>query len=245
MYWLTDRTPHESLPLKNASHRQYFRLVTSRLSAWFPQHSTSTRLGVLPDPAVTKVLDMDKFATLPAPPQEQLWRITRVAGVRPGVISREEDARAFYSGEAVLPYGSFVRGARDGTKVRLSDGSGEVRWSHLAACDGVELTIRLEDASELEAWESKWACAAADAGLDFSEYACDVEGLISFVNGDLTSIYSWDYRENTWKLNVVKIQYPAIIAAVFSKESRWAGSTATCPLSWKQTSESLPTSDSD
>ena len=26
MYWITDRTPHESLPLKNATYRQFFRL---------------------------------------------------------------------------------------------------------------------------------------------------------------------------------------------------------------------------
>merc|ERR1711862_450450 len=38
MYWMTDRTPHESLPLEQETHRQFFRLVTSELSAWFPGH---------------------------------------------------------------------------------------------------------------------------------------------------------------------------------------------------------------
>jgi len=31
LYWLTDRTPHESLPLKKGAFRQFFRLVTSQV----------------------------------------------------------------------------------------------------------------------------------------------------------------------------------------------------------------------
>jgi hypothetical protein len=30
IYWMTDRTPHESLPLQASTLRQYFRLATSK-----------------------------------------------------------------------------------------------------------------------------------------------------------------------------------------------------------------------
>jgi len=61
MYWLTDRTPHESLPLKTDTYRQFFRLVTSQLSAWFAEHSTANRSGTEPDPAITKIIRGSKF----------------------------------------------------------------------------------------------------------------------------------------------------------------------------------------
>ena len=61
LYWMTDRTPHESLPLKKACHRQWFRLVTSGVSAWFVDHSTPNPNGVVPDPDVTITLKGDKF----------------------------------------------------------------------------------------------------------------------------------------------------------------------------------------
>jgi len=60
MYWLTDATPHESLPLEAETSRQFFRLVTSELSAWYPEHSTANDL-VLPDAAVTKIIPGSKF----------------------------------------------------------------------------------------------------------------------------------------------------------------------------------------
>ena len=61
LYWLTDRTPHESLPLKNKKCRQFFRLVTSEVSLWFEEHSTKNPLGVVPDPNITKVVKGSKF----------------------------------------------------------------------------------------------------------------------------------------------------------------------------------------
>ena len=61
LYWLTDRTPHESLPLKKNTHRQFFRLVTSQVSLWFEEHSTKNPLGVVPDPNITKIVRGSKF----------------------------------------------------------------------------------------------------------------------------------------------------------------------------------------
>jgi len=62
LYWLTDRTPHESLPLKTGAFRQFFRLVTSQVSLWYADHSTPNPLGVKPDPAITKIVRGNKFS---------------------------------------------------------------------------------------------------------------------------------------------------------------------------------------
>ena len=66
MVWITDATPHESLPLPEAAAaaaapRQFFRLVTSRVSGWYRAHSTPNELGTTPPPEVP-ILDGDKFA---------------------------------------------------------------------------------------------------------------------------------------------------------------------------------------
>ena len=61
LYWLTDRTPHESLMLEEKTHRQFFRLVTSQVSLWFEEHSTKNPLGVAPDPNITKIVKGSKF----------------------------------------------------------------------------------------------------------------------------------------------------------------------------------------
>ena len=61
LYWFTDRTPHEALPLKGREHRQFFRLVTSQVSLWYIDHSTKNPLGVIPDPEITKIVKGSKF----------------------------------------------------------------------------------------------------------------------------------------------------------------------------------------
>jgi len=61
IYWLTDRTPHESLSVDEETHRQFFRVVTSKLSAWFPEHSTANPLGIQPDQKITEVIPGNKF----------------------------------------------------------------------------------------------------------------------------------------------------------------------------------------
>jgi len=62
LYWLTDRTPHESLPLSKGGYRQFFRLVTSKVSFWNRDHSTPNPLGVRPDPTITLTVVGDKFS---------------------------------------------------------------------------------------------------------------------------------------------------------------------------------------
>lgn len=54
LYWMTDATPHESLPLEPGTYRQYFRLVVGKIGGWYEQHSTKNALGVEPDCPVLK-----------------------------------------------------------------------------------------------------------------------------------------------------------------------------------------------
>ena len=61
LYWLTDRTPHESLPLAQRTDRQFFRLVTSQVSLWYEDHSTKNPLGAVPDPEITQIVRGSKF----------------------------------------------------------------------------------------------------------------------------------------------------------------------------------------
>eukprot|EP00794_Sanderia_malayensis_P020444 gene20444-22460_t len=61
LYWITDRTPHESLPLKKSTTRQFFRLVTKDVSIWYEDHSTKNPFGVVPDPEITRIVKGSKF----------------------------------------------------------------------------------------------------------------------------------------------------------------------------------------
>ena len=47
IYWITDRTPHESIPLEAGTERQFFRIVTSTVSYWYKDHSTENPLGTV------------------------------------------------------------------------------------------------------------------------------------------------------------------------------------------------------
>jgi hypothetical protein len=61
LYWMTDRTPHESLPVSSSRYRQFFRLVSDEVSVWWAQHSTANPLGVQPG---CRVLTHSKFECL-------------------------------------------------------------------------------------------------------------------------------------------------------------------------------------
>ena len=61
--WITDRTPHESLPVNG--ERQYFRLVVGKIGAWYAHHSTANPIVPVPDDVT--IVQGDKFASAPAP----------------------------------------------------------------------------------------------------------------------------------------------------------------------------------
>jgi hypothetical protein len=63
LYWITDRTPHEALPMQESGYRQFFRLVTENVDVWYEQHSTPNPLGVVPPPEC-KIRTENKFGVL-------------------------------------------------------------------------------------------------------------------------------------------------------------------------------------
>jgi len=58
LIWMTDRTPHESVPLEIGGLRQFFRLVTGGIDTWFAAHSTPNPLGIQPE---AKIVAFNKF----------------------------------------------------------------------------------------------------------------------------------------------------------------------------------------
>lgn len=58
LYWMTDRTPHESLENETTSKRQFFRLVSEKVGIWSKADSTENPLGVKPK---TKIIEESKF----------------------------------------------------------------------------------------------------------------------------------------------------------------------------------------
>jgi len=56
--WLTDTTPHESLPVTKDCYRQFFRVV-GKVTAWYKQHSTPNPLGIKDENV--KILTNNKF----------------------------------------------------------------------------------------------------------------------------------------------------------------------------------------
>ena len=59
LVWMTDKTPHESVPLQRSSERQYFRLVCGEVSAWFSQHSTRNPKFTIP--SNVRIVHENKF----------------------------------------------------------------------------------------------------------------------------------------------------------------------------------------
>jgi hypothetical protein len=59
LYWITDTTPHEALPVNTRCKRQFFRLVVGPISHWFSQHNTPSPLGVQPK---CPIVHMNKFS---------------------------------------------------------------------------------------------------------------------------------------------------------------------------------------
>lgn len=57
LYWMTDRTPHESAPVDEDCKRQFFRLIVGKISVWYSQHNTANPL-VEPD---APIINESKF----------------------------------------------------------------------------------------------------------------------------------------------------------------------------------------
>lgn len=74
LIWMSDRTPHESLPLPTNSKtttRQFFRLVVGEISLWFNDHNTPNPTGFSIPPGV-EIIHGNKFQNKFSP-QKSLW----------------------------------------------------------------------------------------------------------------------------------------------------------------------------
>ena len=60
IYWITDKTPHEAVPVLSSGKRQFFRLVVGPLSTWHAAHNTANPNGIKP-PKSCKIVKFDKF----------------------------------------------------------------------------------------------------------------------------------------------------------------------------------------
>ena len=60
LYWISDRTPHESLKANSDYYRQFFRLVGPDIYGWFSEHSTASPFGVKP---LASVIMGNKFTS--------------------------------------------------------------------------------------------------------------------------------------------------------------------------------------
>ena len=59
MVWMTDATPHESVPLPVGTARSYFRLVMPDVGVWWSKHSTPNPKGTV---APCEIREYDKFS---------------------------------------------------------------------------------------------------------------------------------------------------------------------------------------
>ncbi len=56
---ISDKTPHEALPMEESGYRQFFRLVGPDIFGWYSQHSTANPLCPLPEGV--KIITENKF----------------------------------------------------------------------------------------------------------------------------------------------------------------------------------------
>ena len=60
IYWMSDRTPHEALPMPSGP-RQFVRVILGGVDLWFKDHSTANPLVNLPKSV--RVIVGSKFAS--------------------------------------------------------------------------------------------------------------------------------------------------------------------------------------
>ena len=98
---MTDRTPHESLPVPVSAgsnvRRQYFRLVLGPISAWFADYSTPNPLGIVPPPEV-RIFHGDKFALYPAPRRKCCWHGGTADQIKQAKVFRNVTKRLYEYG---------------------------------------------------------------------------------------------------------------------------------------------------
>jgi len=61
LYWMTDRTPHESLPAEESGYRQFVRVVCHEVGIWYEDNSTPNPYGLRPNSKITRIVKGSKF----------------------------------------------------------------------------------------------------------------------------------------------------------------------------------------
>lgn len=67
--WITDSTPHESLPIRASLeepgvkrvYRQFFRLVVGEISLWYSKHNTPNPFGIMPDATISYINKFESY----------------------------------------------------------------------------------------------------------------------------------------------------------------------------------------
>lgn len=86
LIWISDRTPHESLPLLEDANRQYFRLVIGEIAYWFADHNTTNPTGFRV-PENVPIVQGSKFQVAALAGVRQLWESGDSKAIQ---VAREE-----------------------------------------------------------------------------------------------------------------------------------------------------------
>ncbi|KAJ1562166.1 hypothetical protein HK405_015168 [Cladochytrium tenue] len=146
--WMTDRTPHESLPVRRRVFRQYFRLVTSQVTTWYEAHSTrNDECGIMP-PMTVAIVRRNKFhaAGVDDPPALALSVVPPTAPTTVQAAARA--AAAAFTGDAKAAFRWVSGGGGDNNLVGIRNGRRPTKRSwgnHDTAAPDDESNIDGED----------------------------------------------------------------------------------------------------
>jgi len=113
LYWLTDLTPQEALPMTHAGHRQFFRVVAGPLKFWYEAHSAPNPLVAIgPE---TTILEESKFN--PLQPQDSAFDLAlgKADAKPPANPAKLQPQKVLYTTEQAdgFPGVAFRVGTRD------------------------------------------------------------------------------------------------------------------------------------
>ena len=61
LYWISNSTPYESLPMERDGWRIFLKIVTHELPFWYQEYFTPNPNGIVPDPEITRIIQLNKF----------------------------------------------------------------------------------------------------------------------------------------------------------------------------------------
>ena len=138
LIWMTDRTPHESLPIPasagTAQRRQYFRLVVGQVTAWFADHSTPNPLGTVPPPEV-RIVRGDKFSLYPT--LNRSWHCGTPEKIRAACAFQKVQQKLYEFGLGHMSQRVFDYGLTSPKEIiRVNNSQREKYWSREHSANG-------------------------------------------------------------------------------------------------------------